>query len=97
MVANQPEYHGRSPPASFCTQLSTLLAEARRAGIQAIRYESVRDPQRGANLALLAPAVFTQPEPLTQQTWYLYLGASESNCIRAGRDESFTFPASSSA
>ncbi|WP_231373769.1 MULTISPECIES: RES family NAD+ phosphorylase [unclassified Thioalkalivibrio] len=79
------------------TATRALAAEARRAGIQAIRYESVRDPQRGANLALLAPAVFTQPEPLTQQTWYLYLGASESNCIRAGRDESFTFPASSSA
>lgn len=57
----------------------------------------MRDPQRGVNLALLAPAVFTHPEPLAQQTWYLYLCASEINCIRAGRDDPFTFPASYSA
>jgi len=33
------------------------------------------------------------PNPLARQTWYLYLGATESNGIRIGRDESFIFPA----
>lgn len=73
-----------------------LLAEcARDGGVKAIRYESVRDPKHGANLALLTPEAFRRPEPLSQQTWYLYLAATESNCVRAGRSESFTFPVAS--
>lgn len=70
----------------------TLAREARRGGIDAIRYASVRDLDQGINLALLDPAVFDCTEPVRQQTWYLYLGSTESNCIRAGRAEAFTFP-----
>lgn len=69
------------------------LAElARRGGVDSIRYESVRDPEHGVNLALLDPRVFACLAPLVQQTWYLYLDVTESNCIRAGHAESFTFP-----
>lgn len=75
------------------TATQALAGEARRAGIDVIRYESVRDPAHGANLALLDPGVFDCQAPTAQQTWYLYLGATESNCVRAGRDESITFPA----
>lgn len=75
------------------TSTQALAEEARRGGIDAIRYESVRDPEHGANLALLDPAVFNCKAPEAQQTWYLYLGPTESNCVRAGRDESFTFVA----
>lgn len=70
-----------------------LAEEARRGGVDVIRYESVRDPEQGANLALLGPGAFNVRTPMAQQTWYLYLGATESNCVRAGRHESFTFPA----
>jgi hypothetical protein len=71
-----------------------LADAARSVDIDAIRYESVRDPERGMNLALLAPGVFARKSPLAQQTWYLYLGASEANCMRAGRaGEVFTFVA----
>lgn len=70
----------------------SLADEARRADIEAIRYESVRDPEHGINLALLAPGAFTRKTPTAQQTWYLYLGESEANCVRAGRPgEAFTF------
>lgn len=75
------------------TATQALAEEARRGGIELIRYESVRDPEHGVNLALLDPAAFDGITPVVQQTWYLYLGSTESNCVRAGRDESFTFPA----
>lgn len=68
-----------------------LADAAREAGIEVIRYESVRDPKHGANLALLSPKVFTTHEPLEQQTWYLYLASSEANCVRDNSRETFTF------
>jgi len=71
----------------------SLAAVARQAGIQTLRYESVRDALHGANLALLVPTVFTDPDPLTEQTWYLYVGPSEVSCTRPDRSDAFTFPA----
>ncbi|QKT03147.1 RES family NAD+ phosphorylase [Ectothiorhodospiraceae bacterium 2226] len=71
------------------------LAEAARAAeVEVIRYESVRDAERGANLALLQPGVFTSGRPLEQQTWYLYLSPLEVNCTRANGagEERWTFP-----
>ncbi|MEO8304841.1 MAG: RES family NAD+ phosphorylase [Betaproteobacteria bacterium] len=44
---------------------------AREAGVGAIRYESVRDPERGADCAVLLPSAFAAPQPLEQQTWML--------------------------
>lgn len=44
---------------------------ARLAAIDAIRYESVRDPQRGAAAAVLEPSCFTPRKPLEQHTWLL--------------------------
>ncbi len=44
---------------------------ARTAGVGAIRYESVRDPQRGGCCAVLSSAAFVPPVPLAQQTWLL--------------------------
>ncbi len=44
---------------------------ARDAGVGAIRYESVRDPQHGGCCALLDPGAFAKPDPLEQQTWML--------------------------
>lgn len=57
----------------------SLADTARDAGIQAIRYESVRDPQhrapeRRANIALLACAAFAKPRPVDRQSWRLHLG-----------------------
>ena len=44
---------------------------ARSAGIGAIRYESVRDPEHVGCCAVLSPAAFVPPVPFEQQTWML--------------------------
>jgi hypothetical protein len=44
---------------------------ARQAAIDAVRYESVRDPEHGAAVAVLGPSCFKPRKPLEQQTWFL--------------------------
>ncbi|MBW9115880.1 RES family NAD+ phosphorylase [Rhizobium cauense] len=53
-----------------------LADAAREAGCQAILYESVRDPQRGHNIALLTAAAFAAREPVERQTWRIRLSAT---------------------
>jgi hypothetical protein len=48
-----------------------LARTAREAGLAAVRYESVRDPEHGRCAAVLAPAAFARATPLDQQTWML--------------------------
>lgn len=50
-----------------------LADQVRQEGCQAIRYASVRHPDRGANLAVLDCAAFAQPAPIATQTWHLLL------------------------
>jgi hypothetical protein len=51
------------------------LAEVAREGaIDVIRYESVRDPQAGANVALLTCKAFARRAPQSRQSWRLRLG-----------------------
>ena len=53
------------------------LAEAVRAAAgEVIRYESVRDPQGRANLAILTCTAFAEARPLERQTWSVRLSAS---------------------
>lgn len=47
----------------------TLADEARKASVELIRYQSVRDPRARANLALLSCSAFAAPRPLERQTW----------------------------
>ena len=44
---------------------------ARKARVGAIRYESVRDPERGGCCAVLSPLAFVPPVPFDQQAWLL--------------------------
>jgi len=46
-----------------------LAAAAREAGVQWIRYASVRDPDHRLNAAVLDAAVLSLPKPTAQQTW----------------------------
>lgn len=71
-----------------------LADAAREAKVDAIRYESVRDPEPAcANLALLTPRAFAHPAPLTQETWLLYIARTEVSCTRAGDgDQRWVFP-----
>jgi hypothetical protein len=44
---------------------------ARQAGIDAIRYESVRDPEHAGAVAVMSPACFKPRQPLDQRIWLL--------------------------
>ncbi|MBI5130798.1 MAG: RES family NAD+ phosphorylase [Rhodopseudomonas palustris] len=46
---------------------------ARAAGAEIIRYPSVRDPQGGANVAVLSPRAFRLKAPVDRQTWRIHL------------------------
>lgn len=77
------------------SETQALAERAREAGIEVIRYESVRDVKQGANVALLTPAAFTGRKPVTQQSWYLYLAPTEVNFTRAharGAEDRLVFP-----
>ncbi|MBW0004608.1 MAG: RES family NAD+ phosphorylase [Hyphomicrobiales bacterium] len=60
----------------------TLAQSAREAGIALIRYESVRNPAKGANLALLSPASFVGRSPKKAETWRIRLGPFGAQVIR---------------
>lgn len=52
-----------------------LADTARAAGMALIRYESVRDPEAGNNLAILTCAAFTASKPIDRQSWRVRLGS----------------------
>lgn len=56
--------------------------KARDAGIEAICYESVRDPAHGANLALLSPKTFASRAPTSYETWRLLLRRDRVDVVR---------------
>jgi hypothetical protein len=49
-----------------------LADAARAARVEVIRYQSVRDPRPGVNIALLTCAAFSCLTPLERQTWRLH-------------------------
>lgn len=53
-----------------------LADAARAAEAEIIRYKSVRDPNRCANVAVLKCAAFAKPKPLDRQTWRIRLSAT---------------------
>jgi hypothetical protein len=74
-----------------CQRLAT---EARKIDAQLIRYESVRDPSRGANIALLDPTAFQRPVPFPERSWHFRFRDKKLTAFAAGgtRDRhDFTF------
>jgi hypothetical protein len=59
-----------------------LADGARQAGMDAIRYESVRDPERGANLALISPVAFAATAPTGYETWWILLRRDRVDALR---------------
>jgi hypothetical protein len=57
-------------PADY-TACQALARDARKEGIQLIRYASVRDPQPGACAAVLAHAAFAASQPAETESWML--------------------------
>jgi hypothetical protein len=53
-----------------------LAESAWRADVEMILYESIRDPQRRANIAVLTRHAFAEPQPRERQTWRMRLGGS---------------------
>lgn len=58
-----------------------LAEDARAGGIELIRYASVRDPQGGKNVAVLACAAFAKPKPLERRTWRIRIGPFGAQAI----------------
>jgi len=62
------------------TQALAILA--RQAQVEAIRYESVRDSDRAACVAVLTPAAFQRPRPRRQETWFIAAARGVVRCTR---------------
>lgn len=71
-----------------------LADEARRVGVQALRYQSVRDPEKGANMALLTPLAFASPGPEGQATWRVYTRPERVQAVCEMPHQTFEFHAS---
>lgn len=69
-------------------QFATL---ARAGEVSAIRYESVRDPEHAAAMAVLSAAVFKPSRPLQQRIWFLTVKRERVTWQREG--ELFEFDA----
>jgi len=67
-----------------------LGAAARAANVEVIRYESVRDPQSAACVAVLTPGAFTRAKPSGQHTWFIAASRTAVRCAK-GEDQGATF------
>lgn len=59
-----------------------LARNAREAGVQMIRYESVRDPEHAACAAVMTPDVFPRPNPKSQETWFIAAARAQVVCAK---------------
>jgi len=57
--------------------------------VSVIRYQSVRDPQKGGCAAVLDPGAFASRSPVAQQTWLLTVTRAASTWQRD--NEGFEF------
>jgi hypothetical protein len=73
-----------------------LARKARSAGIQMIRYQSVRDPGHGSCTAVLTHAAFAAKEPKESRTWTLAVFRHRVfwRCDSIFEDQSYEFDAS---
>lgn len=60
----------------------TLADVARRTDVELIRYQSVRDPRGGLNLAILTCRVFAKAEVSAYETWRIQLSSTGARAIR---------------
>jgi hypothetical protein len=63
---------------SACQELADI---ARSEGIDAIIYESVRDPKHGSNIAILTCRVFTSTAPIARLTWRILFGSNGARAL----------------
>jgi hypothetical protein len=65
---------------------------ARAAGADTIRYQSVRDPGHGTNLAILTCRAFARPVPIDRQTWRIRLNSSGIQALCEFPRQGLEFP-----
>ncbi len=71
-----------------------LAQAARAAGIACIRYESVRDPEHAACVAVLSPEAFGRGRPRQQEAWFIAASRERVRCAQEAREgASFEFSA----
>ena len=63
-----------------------FAAVAREARIELIRYESVRDPQHAACVAVLDAVAFGRARPHSLETWFIAAARSRVRCALQGSD-----------
>lgn len=72
-----------------CQRFATA---ARAINAQLLRYESVRDPAAGANVALLDPGAFQRPVPYPERSWHFRFRDKKLTAFAAGESrERFDF------
>jgi len=59
-----------------------LAATARENGAEIIRFQSVRDPGHGANLAVLTCRAFEDATPVDRQSWRIRISPSGAQAVR---------------
>ncbi|WP_070989246.1 RES family NAD+ phosphorylase [Halofilum ochraceum] len=64
-----------------------LAESAREAGVEVLRYTSVRDPRGRTNIAILGCEAFARRDPARQQTWRLWVDVNGVETRRAVGDE----------
>jgi len=64
---------------------------ARAASLEAIRYESVRDPQSRANIAVLTCRAFAANDVVDRQTWHIHFSRSGIRAAREAPDLTIAF------
>ena len=72
-------------PSSYAAT-QQLAAAARAAQIALIRYESVRDPQHAACVAVLEPGAFGRGRPRALETWFIAAARTRVRCALQGSD-----------
>jgi len=63
-----------------------LAAAAREAHIGLIRYQSVRDPEHAACVAVLDPVAFGRGKPHGLETWFIAAARSRVRCAAQGSE-----------
>ena len=90
-----PAFQARRAVLSHTTDYGPcqdLADAARKGGCQALQYASVRDPNQGANLALLCCTAVTSREPLRFQTWHIAIRTDRLEALCELPRQRLTFP-----
>jgi hypothetical protein len=82
-----------SDPQDY-SRTQALAQAARAAQLVCIRYESVRDPEHAACVAVLSPEAFGRGRPRQQQAWFIAASRERVRCAQEERGAaSFEFSA----